>query len=56
VSWTEVPLLDKDSKPLKTRDYWVFGRCLSSGILKNTTFRKLVLCASIGPVVEISYF
>jgi hypothetical protein len=25
-----------------TRDYWVFGLCPSSGILKNTTFRELV--------------
>jgi hypothetical protein len=26
-----------------TQDYWVFGLCPSSGILKNTTFRKLDL-------------
>jgi hypothetical protein len=26
-----------------TQNYWVFGLCPSSGILKNTTFRKLDL-------------
>jgi hypothetical protein len=31
-----------------TRDYWVFGLCPSSGILKNTTFRKLGLFPSSG--------
>jgi hypothetical protein len=27
-------------------DYWVFGLCPSFGILKNTTFQKLVLFPS----------
>jgi hypothetical protein len=31
-----------------TRDSWVFGLCPSSGILKNTTFRKLDLFPSAG--------
>jgi hypothetical protein len=30
----------------KSRDYWVFGFCSTSGILKNMTFRKLHLFAS----------
>jgi hypothetical protein len=29
-------------------DYWDFGICISSGILKNTTFRKLDLFPSSG--------
>jgi hypothetical protein len=33
-------------------DYWDFGRCPSSGILKNTTFRKLDLLPSSGEGVE----
>jgi hypothetical protein len=31
-----------------TRDYWVLGFCPSSGILKNTTFRKPDLLPSSG--------
>jgi hypothetical protein len=34
-----------------TLDYWVFGRFPSSGILKNTTFRKLDLFPSSGEKV-----
>jgi hypothetical protein len=44
------------------QDYWVFGLCPSSGILKaqkNTTLRKLDLFPSSGesgPVIETSSF
>jgi hypothetical protein len=31
-----------------TQNYWVLGLFLSSGILENTTFRKLDLCPSSG--------
>jgi hypothetical protein len=31
-----------------TQNYWVFGLCPSSGILENTTFRKLDLFPSSG--------
>jgi hypothetical protein len=31
-----------------TRDYWIFGPSPSSGILKNTTLRKLDLLPSSG--------
>jgi hypothetical protein len=31
-----------------TQNYWVFGLCPSSGILNNTTFRKLDLFPSAG--------
>jgi hypothetical protein len=34
-----------------TRDCWVFGICPSSGMLKNTTFRKLGLFPSLGDSV-----
>jgi hypothetical protein len=39
-----------------TQDYWVFGLFPSSGILENTTFRKLDPFPSSGPVIEISSF
>jgi hypothetical protein len=53
-----------------TQNYWVFGLFPSSGILENTTFRKLELFPSsgegagedtysvgpLGPVIEISSF
>jgi hypothetical protein len=31
-----------------THNYWVFGLFLSSGILRNTTFRKLDLFPTLG--------
>jgi hypothetical protein len=34
------PSLHK-TKIINPQDYWVFGLCPSSGVLKNTTFRKL---------------
>jgi hypothetical protein len=37
------------------RDYWVFGICPSSGIIKNTTFRKLNLFSSSGEGVGCTY-
>jgi hypothetical protein len=39
-----------------TWDYWVSGLCPSSGIIKNTTIRKLDLFQSVlitGPVTRI---
>jgi hypothetical protein len=38
-----------------TQDYWVFGLCPSSGILKNTTFQKLHLFLSSGERWEDTY-
>jgi hypothetical protein len=35
----------------KTQNYWAFGLCPPSGILKNTTFRKLDV---FPPVTEVS--
>jgi hypothetical protein len=32
----------------KNGDYWVFGLCISSGILKSTTLRELDLFPSSG--------
>jgi hypothetical protein len=37
------------------RDYWVFGHCPSSGILKNTTFRKLDVFPSSGEGLGSTY-
>jgi hypothetical protein len=37
------------------RNYWVFGLCSSSGILKNTTFWKLVRILSSGERVGGTY-
>jgi hypothetical protein len=39
----------------ETRDYWVVGLCPLSGILKNTTFRKLDLFPSSIEGVGESY-
>jgi hypothetical protein len=39
-----------------TRNYWDFGFCPSSGILKNTSFRKLDLFPSSGEEVEDTYY
>jgi hypothetical protein len=42
-----------------TRDYWAFGLCPPSGILKNTTFRKLDLFPSssegVGDTCSVRY-
>jgi hypothetical protein len=38
-----------------TRDYWVFGLCTSSDILKKTMFRKLYLFPSSGEGVGDTY-
>jgi hypothetical protein len=35
------------------RDYWIFGLCATSGILKNTTFRKLDLFPSSDKMGDI---
>jgi hypothetical protein len=37
-------------------DYWVFGFCPSTAILKNTVFWKLGLIPSSGEIVERTYF
>jgi hypothetical protein len=48
--WPFIPLTSFDSIKSEVdafiRNYWVFGLCPSSGILKNTTFRKLDLFPS----------
>jgi hypothetical protein len=49
------------------QNYWVFSLSPSSGILENTTFRKMDLFPSsgegggedtysVGPLIEISFF
>jgi hypothetical protein len=49
---------DESDKENEIQDYWVFGLCPSSGILKkqkNTTFRKLDLFPSLGEGAGDSY-
>jgi hypothetical protein len=36
-------------------NFWVLGLCLSSGILKDTTFRKLYLFLSSDEGVSVTY-